>query len=242
MSEVEDVRDFMQKRHRITLPDVDIRCSTNMIRDGFAVPPMPDWYSEEEMNRIAEYWNSQLRARGLRDLEVEQLNRSKFTIFISSSCLERPLSLQSAKWHEMGHVLAYTLNINDKVQNESVASIYGLIGLLRGAKEGLYKKEEVFDYIDLIVRSVTYERVKAHVFAKMGKMGLKKIPDDLKKPHYYSSLFAVRKYNPKLIFRDRDLDEIMRELDRSLDYALKKALGRTWERKIESILAWIISH
>lgn len=239
MSGVEEIREFMQRRHGTVLPDVDVRYSDN-IDCGFTVSPMPDWYSEDGTPYAIRDWNGQLKARGLSDAEIERHDRTKYTIYFPSSYLDSPIVFQAGTWEEMGHVLAFTLKILDRVQNESVALTYRFIGLTRAAKIGLLGKEEVLNHLELCWRSTAHERAHAFMFRKLGQMGLK-VRQELKEPHYYKSFFAIRRYNEKMVFRGRDLDGIMQELDRSLDYALALALGRQWGKKIKSLLAKILS-
>jgi hypothetical protein len=203
MSGVEEIRDFMQKRHGIVLPEVDVRYSDN-IDGGFTVSPMPYWYSEDWTPYAIQEWNGQLKARGLSDAEIERHDRTKYTIYLPSSYLDSSLDFQAGIWEEMGHVLAFTLKILDRVQNESVALTYLFIGLTRAAKIGFLGKEEVIDHLERCIQSTAHERARVFMFQKLGKMGLK-VSDELKEPHYYKSFFAIRKYNEKMVFRGRDL-------------------------------------
>jgi len=233
----------MQKRHQIALPEFDVKYSATL-RNAFLLSPLPSWVITEKTTReVIENTDSQLRLHGLKDAEIEQIDRLRYTIFFPAILPIDTLFSTASRWEEMGHLLAYALGIDDRVKNESVAVIYRFIGLILAAKQGLVEKEKVLSHLELCRQSTDHERAQAFMFQKLGQMGLK-VRQELKEPHYYKSFSAIRRYNPKMTYRGRDLDEILRELDRSLNYALRKALGIEWviDRKTRLMLGKIRSH
>jgi len=237
VGEIESIRETIEKRHGIKLPDVDVKYSDNIDKryHGFTVCPekLPEWYSEEKIKQAVGKRDYELKKRGLKEYEIEQIDKSKYTIFLPKSI--NPVSLYGAKWEELGHVAAYVLDIEDETKNESIALAYRFKGLLQAAKEGLFKREEVTNEIESNIKSAQYEKMMVSVYTQMEKMGLK-VPNDMKKSHYYSSLFAIQKYNSELKFRDRDLDELIVELDKSIDYTLKKSKKLGLKEKILGII------
>jgi len=83
MGEIENIKEWLEKWHKIVLPEVEVRYSDD-IENALCInvaqvprrmsPAMKDQYFRET--------NSELRLRGLKDDELEGIDPSKFTIFL----------------------------------------------------------------------------------------------------------------------------------------------------------------
>jgi len=231
IGEIEGIKESIEKKHNIQLP-VDIIYSGNVYR-SFVVPPLyPNLEHLQQMRQdVYEKRKYELKSRGLNDYEIKSIDTKKYTIFLPKTT-NNPISLYGTKWEELGHVTAYVLGIKDKIPNEGFALTYRFKGLLQGAKEGLFTVEKAIDEIEYTVKSV---RADSALISKLKNMGLK-VPDNSEMTHYDDSLFAIRKFNPSLTFRNRELDELLLELDKSIGYTMKKSKGENVSDKIRSIL------
>jgi len=223
MREIESIRDEMEKRHGTKLPEIDIIYSNNAT-NAFTIPPVhfPTGYSQEQKEVNYEKRDCELKKRGLRDNEIKLIDTSKYTIFLPKKKFENyRIKLSGSKWEELGHVLAYTLGVRDDMRNESIALAYRFIGLLQGVKQGLFDKEQAIEEIESTIKNIGYEKQMAGLYSKLRTMGLK-VPRNLTVAPHDSALFAIRKFNPSLEFRNRDLDDLLAELEKSIEYALRK--------------------
>jgi hypothetical protein len=67
-------------------------------------------------------------------------------------------------------------------------------------------------------------------------MGIRGIPDTYKTPYHLSALDAIREYNPDLRFRNRSPDELIPELDSTIEHALKIWRKRTLKSRLPLII------
>ena len=221
--DIENIKEKMEKRHRIKLPEIDFFYSDNAT-NAFTICPLyfPRGYSQKQKEAYYEQRDCELKERGLKDNETKLIDTSKYTIFLpKKKYANHPTKLYGSMWEELGHVLAYTLDVENKVRNESIALAYRFIGLLQGVKQGLFDKEQAIEEIESTIKNIGYEKQMAGLYSKLRTMGLK-VPRNLTVAPHDSALFAIRKFNPSLEFRNRDLDDLLAELEKSIEYALRK--------------------
>jgi hypothetical protein len=224
--------DWLEKRHNVKLP-LDIRYSDRISR-SFCLhsADLPLNISPEEIDESVKKRYSMLRARGLSDSEIRRIDPAKFTIFLQRSQLSRSLDIYATLWEELGHATAWVLGINDAIMNEGFALSYRFRGLLKGVEEGQFPLDEVAFKIEFEVKSASAD---ASVMSKLRTMGLE-IGRRNPLSYYDDSLFAVRKYNPKLVFRNRSPDELVAELEKSIQYTLECVEGRKDSNLARSII------
>lgn len=198
-TKIDNIKEQLEKLHNIKLPEVEVRYSDN-IRNAFAIRPtkIPRFTPKETRNQFIKRRNSRLKAKGLKDEELEGIGISEFTIFLRRRYSNYPVELYGELWHEMGHATAYALNVRDKTLNEGVAYACGFRGLLIEVKEGKLSLEEAV------------EQIKSNIKGAKGSFPFF--------PHR-RALLTIEAYNPDLNFRNRNLDELIAELDRSIQDA-----------------------
>ena len=201
IEEIEKIKGRIEKRHRIKLP-VEVRYSDNIDR-GFCIAAVdfPPRMPSEEKNRFYRDRNVLLSLKGLKDCELEGIDPSKFTIFLPRRHLNYPAHLYATLSEELGHAAARALFVKDKSLDGSIAVAYRFAGLLEAAKEGKFPLEKAFDQIELDLKNLQHNPLSYF-------------------SDHHQSLHTIREYNPYLRFRNRDPDEILVELDKSIDYAL----------------------
>jgi len=232
--DIENIKGKMEKRHGIKLPEIDIIYS-NKANRAFTIRPanFPTGCSQEQKDAYYEKRDPELKERGLSDGEIKLIDTSKYTIFLPRKRYENhPIKLYAAKWEELGHVVAYALGIEDKIRNESIALAYRFKGLMQGVQQRFFSKGQAIDEIESTLKNIGHEKLMTGLYSKLETMGLK-VPKDLTVAHHDSALFAIRKFNPDLQFRGRDLDALLVELDNSMDYALRTTGMK--ERIVQSI-------
>lgn len=207
--EIERIIRQLEERHKIKLSRVEVKYSDN-IRRSFCVPPthLPSekiirelHFMRERVKKFHRIRKSKLKFRGLTDSEIEEIDASKFTVFLGRKYANCSAGLYCAAWHELGHVVAFVHGIKARIANESIALAYSFRGLLQGAKEGRFTLEKAVDLIELDI-------------------GIAQDPLTNVFTHYDKSLEAIREFNPDLKFRNRDLNELLLELDKTIDYTL----------------------
>ena len=210
--EAEELRSMMEQleeRHKIELPEVEVRYSDNINR-AFCTSALnfpsektisKSHFLQERINRFYRTRENELRSRGLKDDELRDICPSKFTIFLPRRYPNYSAGLYGAVWHELGHVAASALGIKAKIPNESVAIAYSFRGLLHEAEEGKISLEKAFDQIELYIGKTQEPLTRAFM-------------------HYEEALFSIRKYNPDLQFRNRDPDELLSDLDKAINYTI----------------------
>lgn len=210
--EAEEFRSMIEQieeRHKIKLSEVEIRYSDN-IRSAFCISPtiLPSeetisglYFVQERIRKFYRIRKSELKLKGLTDSEIEGIDPSKYTIFLPRRYSNYSAGLYGAVWHELGHIVASVLGIKAKIPNESVAIAYSFRGLLQEAKEGKLPLEKVFDQIELYIEKTQEPLTRALM-------------------HYGEALFAIRKHIPYLKFRNRDPNELLMELDKTIEYTL----------------------
>jgi len=209
VGEITSIRKELEKRHKIDLSDVQVRYSDN-ISKAFNIYHSPEMRPEikEKKSRY------ELMKKGLQDYELEDLDLSKPVIFIPRAYENYPARLYGAINEEFGHQTAYRLDVKNKTFNEAFAIAYRLRGILLGYKIGKFTLDEAIDQIEHDIKEAEYD---SRFLSSFEKAGLK-IPSNIK--HYENALFAIRKYNPDLEFRNRDPDELIEELEGSIKYIL----------------------
>jgi len=220
--EVQNAKNCLEKRHGIELP-LDVRYS-DRISLGFCVhsADVPSNASPQEKEELLKKRNNRLRAKRLSDSEIHGIDPTRFTIFLPKSRSARSMDVYATFWEELGHATAWALGLDDPILNESLALSYRLRGVLSGVNEGRFLLDEVASRIELEVRSVGAD---AALMSKLRSMGLKASRHN-QLSHYDDSLFAIKEYNPKLVFRNRSPDELIAELDKSICYTLECAKKR----------------
>jgi hypothetical protein len=195
-SEVESIKKELESRHNKKLPEVEVRYSDN-IYGAKAIHPLnlPSRMPAEEKNEIYRQRDNDLKSFGLKDYELENIDRSKITIFMPRCYRDYPTRLYGASWEELGHGIAYAFDIENKVANESVALAYRFKGLLQGAKEGKFPFKEAVVEIELDMKEA------------------RSFPYSIDR-HYNKALDIIRQYNSGLKFRDRDPGGLIMELDK----------------------------
>lgn len=207
--EIRSIIEQLEERHKIELPEVEVRYSDN-IRHAFCASALnlpsqktisKSHFLQERINRFYRTRKLELRSLGLKDDELRDICPSKFTIFLPRRYPNYSAGLYGAVWHELGHVAASVLGVKAKIPNESVAIAYSFRGLLHEAKEGKIRLEKAFDQIELYIGKTQEPLTRAFM-------------------HYEEALFSIRKYNPDLQFRNRDPDELLSDLDKAISYAI----------------------
>jgi hypothetical protein len=178
-----------------------------------------------EIDELFTKRNSGRMAKGSSGLELKGIDSDRFTIFLPRSQLAQPMDICATLWEELGHATAWVLGVDDAILNESVALSYRFRGVLKGVKEGRFLSDKVASRIELEVRSVGAD---AALMSKLRNMGLKASRHN-QLSHYDDSLFAIKEYNPKLVFRNRSPDELIAELDKSICYTLECAKKRKFK-------------
>ncbi|MCK4434309.1 hypothetical protein KAU92_02370, partial [Candidatus Bathyarchaeota archaeon] len=189
------------------------------IHRAFCVSPAdpPEWFSKWARDGFYGRRHSELKRRGLVDDEIREVDTNKYTVFMPTERLNTPVKFYAAIWEELGHVAAWTLGVDDRVLNESVALAHSFKGLLKGVKEGRFSLEEAIHQIECDIKGAELGNNVMSTIEKI--MGLKPSKDNLLN-HYHKAFFAVREFNPQLKFRNRSPHELMVELDKIIDYVL----------------------
>jgi hypothetical protein len=193
--EIESAKEQFERRHSIKLPETDVRYSDNITHAlSISAGELPGKSSVTKA-RLADSTSNWLKLEGLKDSDLEVFDTSKFTIFLPKRYLNYPCGLYGSVWHELAHASAHALDLKDKGFEESFAVTYSFIGLLLGAKEGKFSFEKAFDQIELSIESAKYSfPMTAH--------------------HW--SLKPIEAHNPGMRFRNRDIDDLLAELDRTI--------------------------
>lgn len=195
--EVENAKEQLERRYSIRLPEIEVRYSDSI---DHALCLSADPYartSSKAINKISDETIVRLMARGLKEDELEAIDPRRFTIFLPKRYHRYPAGLYESLWHELGHAVAHVLKVADKDNEESLAVTYSLIGLLLETKDGKLALKKAFDQIEVTVR------MAAHAFRPWFT---EPIP----------SLRWVEKYNPGLEFTNRDPDELLSELEKTI--------------------------
>jgi len=216
---------WLEKRHKIKLP-LDVRYADRITR-GCCVRSrdLPSKMSQEEIDELLTKRNSGRMAKESSGLELKGIDSDRFTIFLPRSQLVNNIDIYATLWEELGHATAWTLGLDDPILNESLALSYRFRGVLKEVKEERFLLDEVASKIELEVRSVGAD---AALMSKLRSMGLKASRHN-QLSHYDDSLFAIKEYNPKLVFRNRSPDELIAELDKSICYTLECAKKRKFK-------------
>lgn len=206
MAEIRTIKEKIEARHKIKLPEIDVLYSEN-IDYPFCVDItyLPEKTPHERRSEIYRRRDLDLRAKGLKYEEIKRINPSKATICIPKRYQDDPTELAAAYWEELGHIAANALGIEPiteekMIANEAIALAYRFKGLLLEAREGRFPLEKAIEQIEEDI-----ERVKSP-FAHF--------------THYGKALDLIRRYDPDLEFRNRDPDELIKELDKSISYII----------------------
>lgn len=200
--EIDTIRRKLEGQYKREFPYVEVRFSKNIYGAKSIHPQkLPSRMSQEKKEEIYRRWDDALRSGGLKDYEIPGLDRSKITVFMPPYYGKKPTIFYAALYEALGHDFAYAHNVENKVSNEGIAQAYRFKGLLEMAKEGKFPLEKAIDQIEDDIKNET----------KGPFSGLM---------HYREALEIVRLYNPSLKFRDRNPDEVITELDKSINYIL----------------------
>lgn len=206
-SEVASIKEQLEKRHQVKLPEVEVRYSDN-IKSAFSTTgiKLPWYISKERRENLEASWKNRLKLQGLKDDELKEINPYNPTIFLARRYPHYPVDLYGELWHEFGHVLAHTLEIRDKTHNEGVAYACGFRGLLLEALDGKFSIEKAVDEIE---HQIEGAETSLPFF-----------------PHRWA-LRVVKDYNVErgcfedLSFRNRDPEKLIAELDRKIQKAVE---------------------
>lgn len=245
LGEIGRIIDHMERQHEIVFPQVDVKYSDNIHRACCVRPAdPPEWFSEWARDDFNRRRHSGLRLRRLVEDEIREVDKSKYTVFVPRELLNIPVRLCATLWEELGHVTAWALGVEDMVLNESVALAYRFKGLLKGAEEGRFSLEEAIHRIEFDIKGAELD---SYVISKIERMRFIKASTDDPMKHYHKALFAVREFNPQLMFRNRDSHELMAELDKIIGYTLaidRRRKSRFRRRLIPTVvvmaMAWLI--
>jgi len=218
-SEIEKIKSRIETYHQRKLPEIDVVYSDNVYK-GHVVHPLED---KEEYDRIKE---GIILETGLSESETKQLDTKKYTIILPTKEGVRreillmyramvkfentdqiedvkrlasfykyfDVAIYGTKWHEMGHILCDVYEVKNYQIKEGISIAYEFKGLVLGAKEGRIPVNKAIDTIEETARQCQIS-----------------CPDEIK---------LLRKYNPSLDFCNKDLEELILELDRTIDYGL----------------------
>jgi len=205
--EVASIREQLEKRHQVRLPEVEVRYSDNIKGAFFTTGiKLPRYISKERRERLEASWKNRLKLKGLKDDELKEINPYNFTIFLARRYPSYPVDLYGELWHEFGHVLAHTLDVRDKTHNEGVAYACGFRGLLLEALDGKFSMEKAVDEIE---RQIKGAETSLPLF-----------------PHR-TALRVVKDYNVErgcfedLSFRNCDPEKLIVGLDRKIQKAVE---------------------
>lgn len=206
-SEVASVKERLEKRYNVKLPDVEVGYSDN-IKSAFVVGAikLPRHVSKERRKKLEASWKTRLILKGLKDDELKGVDPYKFTIFLPRRYSNYPAGLYGELWHEFGHVLAHAFDVRDKTHSEGIAYACGFSGLLLEAIAG---KFPVGKAVDEIERHIKGAESSFPFF-----------------PHH-TALRVIKEYDVErgcfvdLNIRNRNPDEFIAELDKSIQRAVK---------------------
>lgn len=201
-NEVTSIKERLEKRHNAKLPDVEVRYSDN-IQSAFSATALklPRYISKERREKLEATRKSLLRLKGLKDEELNGVDHHKFTVLLPRRYTNYPAGLYGALWHEFGHALAYALDVRDEVRREGIAYACGFRGLLLEAVEGKFSVEKAVDEIEHQIKAASGDPIPF-------------------RPHRWS-LRVIKEHNLNLNFRNRDPNELIEELDRSIQRAIE---------------------
>lgn len=208
MNEAEEMRRKFELQYRKKIPSSEIRFSSNIYGATSLHPQrLPARMSQERRDNIYAKWNNDLTSKGLKEHEIRNLDRSKIAIFMPIYYQHDPIRFYATLCEELGHNVAYSHRIAPRVSNEAVALACRFKGLLEAAKEGKFSLDKVIERIESDIKEYTHGPFSWLM-------------------HYHKALdYAITKYNPHLEFRNRNPDDLIWELNKSLDYMFK-----TYER------------
>lgn len=236
----EPIKKYLEKYHRRKLPEFDVTYSDELYLSFLTVPGLSLDQLKYEMECVAVAPVEKL---------AERINRDKFTIIhptkeafrkiISETyrhinylyenqelvpeerntkvkymlnwveryvdtCKHWKESVYERTWHEMGHILtrAYGLEDLPSPWSEGVAVAYGFKGLLLGTKKGRFPVERTTEQIK--------SRIEEYKGFPEGKESLDRVLGDFET--------KIEKFDPSA----GDLDDLIADLDKKIDYALKK--------------------
>jgi len=196
--EIVNIKEQLERRHSIRLPETDVRYSDNITHAlGLDAVESSKKASSNSESKLDDTTDVMLRSEGLKENELQEIDLSKFTIFLPMRYVNYPAGLYKSVWHELGHATARTLKLKDKDFEESFAVTYGLIGLLLEAENGKFTFEKACDQIESSIKNVK------HYFRPWWTLP-------------YPSLKWIEKYNPDLKFRNRDPEELLAELEKAI--------------------------
>jgi hypothetical protein len=215
------------------MPKININYSEG-IRSSLAIFPPP--YNLDELYYVKAEREMNLRQRGLSVEEVSKIDSSEYTVFLSQRQSFQSAGLYGSVWHELAHVAARVMGIEDKVMNEAFAMATQFRGLYQAVLKGNFTKDEVTELIEHSMKCAKNEFLDTSLFSTLSRMGLSGIPEDFKIPYHKQALELIREYKPNLEFRSNNPENLIHELDDVI-----KSIVKTWrKRKLNSQLPLII--
>ena len=202
LSEVASIKEQLEKRHQVKLPEVEVRYSDN-IKSAFSTTgiKLPGHIFKERREKLERSWKNLLKLKGLKDDELKEINPYNPTIFLAQRYPSYPVDLYGELWHEFGHMLAHTLDVRDKTLNEGVAYACGFTGLLLEALDGRFSVGKAVGEIERQIRGAqTSLPLYPHRWA------LRVVKDDN----------VERCCFEHLSFRNRIPEKLITELDRKI--------------------------
>ena len=231
MDQINSIKEQLEKRYRIKMPFINILYSED-IESSFTL--MPSTYNLDELEYVKKDRDHKLLARGVKREEISQIDASTYTVFLLTKQPKQEIGLYASAWHELAHVAAHVISIEDIVDNESFAVLNQFRALLKAAKNGFFTKDKAIDAVEFYIKRAKLEQLDAALFSRLNEMGLK-VPADLKNAYHHRALDIIKKHNPELKFHGRNLDELIAELDRSIQYILN-----FWRKKKMLAIARIV--
>ena len=225
MEQITYIKERLENLYGIRMPFIKVKHSEDIKGSFVLVPPT---FNLDELEYVKRDRDRKLISRGIKEQEIGQIDSSTYTIFLRTRQPKQQIGLYASAWHELAHVAAYTIGIKDTILGESFAFANEFRGLLEAAKEGLFLKDKVADTIQFHIKHAKYEQLDVAVFSSLRRMGLK-VPTDLTTAYHYEALDAIKKYNPDLRYHGRNLDELLAELDNSIEHILNAWKRRKWE-------------
>jgi hypothetical protein len=212
----------LEELYGIRFPMVDILHSDH-VTSSFMVPPDRDVYKLEIVKEDRE---SQLRRRGLKEHELQQINSHRLTVVLQTKQPTGSVGLYHSAWHELAHVAARSLGIRDPILNESFAIANQFRGLLLAAEGGSFPHEQIYGDIEYYSECCKNEVLDAGLFSKLEEFGIRGIPEEKKRPHHYLALDALKKHNPELKYRNRSTEVLVAKLDNTIQDILRESRSR----------------
>lgn len=219
---VEQIEKRLEERYGIELPDLQVFCS-DKVKNSFFVPAPS--FNLDEFQYTKKERNERLAFHGASREEIERIDSARHAVFLARKQPYGYVGLYGSACHELAHVAAHALGARPKSKDDSVllecfamANEYQF--LLQATKDGLFSEEEATHVIARSLESAKNQQYEP-VFFILSRMNLQGTPDYYKTPYYQLAAEMIQKHNPSLLVRNRNLNDLMAEFDRTIEEILE---------------------